>query len=179
MTKTDGVRRVVEGEEAILSSGLNWTVIRPSMVYGPGDRNISRLRDRITSRRVLPVIGSGSRLVQPVYVEDVAYAVSAAVARRSAECEDFDVCGPEPMTYTDMIDQVAQTVSRSPIKVYVPLSVARLLAWGLERFTTNPMITVDRVARMGEDREFPFDKAREALGFIPRTFSEGLRAYYN
>lgn len=168
------VEAVIEGETSVTESDLNWTILRPTMIYGPGDRNVSRLRRRIAQHRVLPIIGAGMRLVQPVYVQDVAVAVSAALSRASSVRRSFDLCGPEPMTYTRMVDTIASSLNRSPIKVYVPVSIALRVAWVLERTSQQPALTRDRVLRMAEDHHFDIGDASEALGFFPRTFEEGL-----
>ena len=173
--RTAQVDDVVRGEEIVMASDLVWTILRPTMIYGPGDRNVSVLRNKILCSHVLPVIGSGDRLVQPVYVEDLAYAVSSAISRRSAHNKCFDICVPEAMAYSQMLDLIADQVNRHPIKIYVPLSAARVIAWGMERFTSNPRVTRDRVMRMSEDRHFDIREATEGLGYFPRSFSEGLK----
>ena len=171
---TDQVQSARAGEDVVKGSDLTWTILRPTMIYGPGDRNISVLRDRISNSRVFPVIGSGERLVQPVFVEDVAFAISSASTRRSAEMACFEICGPEPMTYSQMIDQVAASLGKSPVKVYVPVRAARSIAWVMKKLSTNPRITADQINRMAEDRAFAIKEAETSLGFDPRPFSEGL-----
>ena len=138
---------------------------------------MSVLRNRIQTHRILPVIGGGQRLVQPVHVDDVAAAVSSAVARRSAEHACFEVCGPEPMTYTQMLDAIAESVSRSPLKVYVPGTVALLAAWVMSKVCKSPSIRVDQGRRMAEDRHFDISETTRQVGFHPRSFEEGLRTY--
>jgi nucleoside-diphosphate-sugar epimerase len=171
---TDQVQSARAGEDVVKGSDLTWTILRPTMIYGPGDRNISVLRDRISNSRVFPVIGSGERLVQPVFVEDVAFAISSASSRRSAEMACFEICGPEPMTYSQMIDQVAASLGKSLVKVYVPVRAARSIAWVMKKLSTNPRITADQINRMAEDRAFAIKEAETSLGFDPRPFSEGL-----
>ena len=57
---------VLDGEAVVESAQLPWTILRPSMIYGCGDQNVSVLRNRIQTHRILPVIGGGQRLVQPL-----------------------------------------------------------------------------------------------------------------
>jgi len=66
-------------EQCIRDSGLDWTILRPTMIYGaPGDRNLSRLLALLARAPMLPVPGGGRHLQQPVLVADVADAVLAA-----------------------------------------------------------------------------------------------------
>ena len=173
--RTAQVEDVVRGEETVMASDLVWTILRPTMIYGPGDRNVSVLRTHIVGSRLLPVIGSGECLVQPVFVEDLAVAISSAVSRRSIHYKCFDVCGPDAMTFSKMLDEIASDVDRHPFKIYIPLFAARAIAWGLEKFTANPWITLDRVRRMSEDRNFDIRETTEGLGTFPCSFAEGLK----
>ena len=75
-----------------------------------------------------------------------------------------------------MIDQIADSVGRNPLKAYVPVSLAYPIAWASERWLDAPRLTTDRVRRMGEDRAFSIEAAERALGFYPRPFFEGLSA---
>jgi nucleoside-diphosphate-sugar epimerase len=171
---TEQVQSTLDGEEIVKASGLAWTILRPTMIYGPGDRNISVIRDQIARSRVFPVVGSGNGLVQPVYVEDVALAISSAASRRSAEMACFEICGPDEMTYSQMIDSVAASLGKSPVKIYVPISVARSIAWVQEKWSSRPRITADHIRRMTEDRAFSIEEAEAFLGFFPRSFAKGL-----
>ena len=171
---TEQVQSTRAGEDVVKESDLTWTILRPTMIYGPGDRNISVLRNRISNCRVFPVIGSGERLVQPVFVEDVAFAISSAASRRSAEMACLEICGPEPMTYSQMIDQISASLGKSLVKVYVPVLAAKSIAWAMEKLSTKPGITADQINRMAEDRSFAIEEAETLLGFDPRPFSEGL-----
>ena len=71
----------LDAERQIRESGLKWTIVRPTMIYGaPGDRNLSRLLAVLARVPVLPVPGGGRHLQQPVHVADVAGAVLSAVS---------------------------------------------------------------------------------------------------
>jgi len=163
----------VAGLKAVESSDFEWTILRPTTIYGPGDRNVSSLRDRITKHRILSTVGSGERFVQPVFAGDVAYVVSASVSRESAKCRSFDLGEPEPTTYTNMVEKIADAVGRTPLKVYVPVSVALGISRVLRRLKPNSALTADRIQRTSEDRHVDIDEAREALGFHPRPLDEG------
>lgn len=115
--------------------------------------------------------------MQPVHVDDVAAAISSAISRRSAERACFEVCGPEPMTYAQMLDAIAESVSRSPLKVYVPASIALLVTKVMARFTESPAVRPDQVRRMSEDRHHDISETTRQLGYYPRSFQEGLRTY--
>src|SRR6266700_5220771 len=86
-------------EQQIRASALDWTILRPTMIYGaPGDRNLSRLLALLHWAPALPVPGGGMRLQQPVHVADVADAVLNAVERRGTAGGCYDVAGPVPLS---------------------------------------------------------------------------------
>src|SRR6201996_7156210 len=107
-------------ERVIRASGLKWTILRPTMIYGaPGDRNLSRLLTVLARAGraldlgglavplVLPVPGGGRRLQQPVHVAARAGAVLAAVERPEAAGRCYDVAGPEPLTFAGLLRAAA------------------------------------------------------------------------
>src|SRR3984957_6210823 len=97
-------------EDEIRGSGLSWTILRPTMIYGAaGDRNLSRLLLLLARLRralgplVVPVPGGGRQLQQPVHVADLAGAVLTAVERRAAASRGYDVAGPGPLTFAGVV----------------------------------------------------------------------------
>ena len=115
------------------------------------------------------------RRFQPVYVEDVACAVSSAVSRRSSHYQCYDIAGPDVMTYSEMLDHIASEAGRHPIKVYVPLFAAHTIGWAMEKLLPNPRVTRDRVRRMREDRHIDTRETADALGHFPCSFVDGLK----
>jgi uncharacterized protein YbjT (DUF2867 family) len=164
-------------ERVIENSGLKWTILRPTMIYGaPGDRNLSRLLTLMHRVPVLPVPGGGRRLQQPVHVADVADAVLAAVTRPATAGRRYDVAGPVPLAFTDLLRTCAAAVGRRIVFVPVPLAPAIALLRGYERYSQHPRIRVEQLERLAEDKAFPIEDAVRDLGYRPRPFTEGIRA---
>ena len=171
---TSQVQSVIDGEECLESSSLNPVVLRPSMIYGPGDdRNISRLRDFLSRTRIMPVFGSGNQLVQPVYVTDVADAVVTCV-EKEVSGRTFEIAGDHPLCYTDMIDILCKLVGRTVLKVYIPVLMALPAVKLASIFAPTLRTRVDQIRRMKEDRAFDIDSARADLNFRPMGFEEGV-----
>jgi nucleoside-diphosphate-sugar epimerase len=183
--RSKAVRMAAEGEIGI--SGLRWTILRPTMIYGAaGDRNLSRLLVLLARLRgapvprgvplVVPVPGGGSQLQQPVHVADLAGAVLAAAERGAAARRRYDVAGPEPMTFADVLRGSATAVGRRVHLVPVPLAPVIALTRGYERLSRRPRVRVEQWQRLAEDKAFPIDAAALDLDYAPRTFAEGIRA---
>jgi uncharacterized protein YbjT (DUF2867 family) len=161
-------------EKRIRQSALDWTILRPTMIYGArGDRNLSRLLWLLHSTRVMPVPG-GRRLQQPVHVADVAAAVLAAAERPAATGVTYDVAGPEPLTFGELLRTAAQAVASRARFVPVPLLPVIAAARGYELISKNPRIRVEQVRRLAEDKAFAIDAAIRELGYAPRSFAAGI-----
>jgi uncharacterized protein YbjT (DUF2867 family) len=163
-------------EEAIRAAAFDWTILRPTMIYGdPGDRNLSRLLPLLHRAPVLPIPG-GRHLQQPVHAADVADAVLAAAERPAAASNTYDVAGPEPLTFAELLRTSARAVASRTRFVPVPLSPVLAAARGYELVSKNPRIRVEQVRRLAEDKAFAIDHAVHDLGYAPRPFADGIGA---
>ena len=163
-------------EQAIRAAVFDWTILRPTMIYGdPGDRNLSRLLPLLRRAPVLPIPG-GRHLQQPVHAADVADAVLAAAERPAAARNTYDVAGPEPLTFAELLRTSARAVASRTRFVPVPLSPVVAAARGYELVSRNPRIRVEQVRRLAEDKAFAIDNAVHDLGYAPRSFADGIGA---
>jgi uncharacterized protein YbjT (DUF2867 family) len=167
----------VAAEETIRASTLDWTIIRPTMIYGArGDRNMSRLLGLLRRAPMLPLPGGGGGLQQPVHVDDLAAAIVTALVRPATIHRSYDVAGPEPITLRAVIEQAGAAVSRKPKLVPIPLAPAIRLAGVYERLAATPRLSAEQVARLAEDKAVDIAPAVSDLDFAPRPFADGIRA---
>jgi uncharacterized protein YbjT (DUF2867 family) len=170
-------RRIrLAAERRITDSALTWTILRPTMIYGaPGDRNLCRLLPLLRRAPVLPVPG-GRHLQQPVHVADVAHAVLAAAELIGPGGVTYDLAGPAPMTFDELLRTAARAVGSRTRFVPVPLPPVLAAARGYERVSRSPRIRAEQVARLAEDKSFAISAAARDLGFAPRSFAAGITA---
>jgi uncharacterized protein YbjT (DUF2867 family) len=163
------------GESLVRESGLAWTILRPTMIYGtPADRNIARLI-RFVERSPLVPVPAPRALQQPIHVEDVASAVAAVVDRPVTIGRTYNISGREALTLKRLVDEVALGLDRRRLVLPVPLwpVKATLSAWSR---VARPPITVEQVRRIEEDKSFAYTDAARDFGFAPRDFRTGVRA---
>jgi len=164
-------------ESAVAASALGWTIIRPTMIYGtPGDRNMVRLLKLVQRTSVVVVPGDGRGLQQPVHVDDVALAISAAVERPATAGVAYDLAGPDALPLNAIIADAADTLGRRPRIVHVPLGPTTAMVRAYERVARHPRLRAEQLARLAEDKVFDIAPARRDLDFEPRSFTEGIRA---
>jgi len=158
----------LEAEAAVqASSALDWTILRPTMIYGTArDRNISRLLRFVNRWPVFPL--SGNALWQPIYVDDLADAVVAALDATATSRKSYNLAGAQALTFADLVHTAANAVGRRIWLLPVPLEVAVLAA----RLTR--VVTSEQVRRLAEDKAFSIADAARDFGFAPRSFAQGV-----
>jgi uncharacterized protein YbjT (DUF2867 family) len=162
-------------EQQIRGCGLDWTILRPTMIYGaPGDRNLSRLLSLLSRAAVLPVPATGKGLHQPVHVADVADVVLTALQRPAATGSLYNVAGPEPLPFAELLHICARAVGSRTRLVPVPLAPLVMLARGYELLSRHPRIRPEQLRRLAEDKAFAIDDAIRDLGYAPRPFARGI-----
>jgi uncharacterized protein YbjT (DUF2867 family) len=164
-------------EQAVRESSMRTTVIAPSLVYAPGDRLLT-LIERLALLPVVPVSGRGRAKCQPIWAEDVASCVAAALRERGG-AEDgpahrrYELAGPQTMTYNEVINTVLCSLDRERPLLPVPTPMISRALRLLERVTgTSTPIAWDE-AELLEANMVAKDGIAdtEALGIVPQEMS--------
>jgi uncharacterized protein YbjT (DUF2867 family) len=162
-------------ERLIRESGLEYTIVRPTMIYGSElDKNVHRLLRFLDRSPVCPMFGSGENLWQPVYYEDCAMGIYEALVRPTAVGESYDLPGADPLTYLDLVKTAAGALGRKPRIVWLPLEPVRRTLVAAERMRLPLPIKSEQILRLREDKAYSYDKAKRDLGYAPRSFREGV-----
>jgi uncharacterized protein YbjT (DUF2867 family) len=162
-------------EKLVRESGLDYTILRPSMIYGTElDKNVHRLLRFLDRSPVFPVFGSGQNLWQPVYHEDCAGGVYEALVRPATVGQSYDLPGGEALTYLQLVETAAGALGRKPRIVRLPLEPVRLSLVAAERLRLPLPVRSEQVLRLSEDKAYPYDRAKKDLGYAPRRFWEGV-----
>ena len=169
------VRMAAEG--AIRERGLEWTILRPTMIYGTDrDRNICRLIRYVRRFPVLPVFGSGNFQMQPIYVEDLAAGIVAAAQSSCTLSRDYNLSGAEPLSYNDLVQTVARLMGRRLRLMHIPARPAVKTLQLIEKMGLRIPIKAEQVLRLNEDKAFSWEAAAADFDFAPRTFAKGVEA---
>lgn len=169
-------------EEAVRASGLDWTIFRPSIIYGPGDGFVSLFAGMSRWSPVLLVMGNGRNLFQPVAVENVARCFVGALTEPASVGKTFDVCGPERLSFNEVLDAILRAANRKRFKLHVPMPLARFQAAVLEMLfplllRQAPPLHRDQLLMLQEDNVGDGRPAAALFKLEQRPFQEGLARY--
>jgi nucleoside-diphosphate-sugar epimerase len=171
--RSKGIR--LAAERAIQASGLEYTILRPTMIYGSRrDRNMWRLIRFLRMSPILPVFGDGNSLQQPIHVDDVARAVVGCLSTARTIGGIYNIAGRQALSYNDVIDIVARQLNKSVWKVHLPPKPAVLLLNFLERLHIPFPIKAEQILRLEENKSFDYEAARNDFGFDPLSFEQGI-----
>lgn len=163
-----------EGELALRASSLDFTIIRPTMVYGlPGDRNVERLLLWLRRSRVI-VLPSGDTLQQPVHVDDLVECILAALDRPISVRAEYDIGGPEALPLHELVRIAARILDRRPIVIPASLGLAHWAVVTLRRLGLESPVRPEQILRLAESKAVDIEPARRDLGFHPRGLATGL-----
>ena len=162
-------------EALLVGSGLRWTVVRPTMIYGSElDHNMHKLLRFLDRSPVFPLFGKGENLWQPVYYEDLARGLYAALTVPGTEGRIYDLPGARPLMYLHLVRTAAAALGKRVRIVHVPAEPVRRALLLTERIRVPLPVSSEQVLRLREDKAYPYDEAREELGYSPRGFEEGI-----
>lgn len=158
------------------TSGQQYTILRPSIVYGPGNSGVFSTMQRFIERLpVVPVLGDGQWISAPVHVTDVGRAVAACLVTPATIGQTYDLGGPESFTLDALLDRIAAQCHRPCRKLHIPFGLALLAAQIAVRVLPRPPISVSNV--LGSNQEIPIDlePARRDFDFHPLSLDQGLK----
>ncbi|MCJ7490759.1 MAG: complex I NDUFA9 subunit family protein [Dehalococcoidia bacterium] len=163
-----------QAEQAVAASNLNYTILRPSLVFGPEDDFFNRLQRLIRHAPIVPVAGDGKTRFQPIWVEDVVTCVVACLNEGVHDREIVEIGGSEYYTYNEIIDLIRRKVGTRKPTVHVPLWAMRPGARVLQAVLPSPPVTTDQLAMLSKDNATALDAVPKAFGFTPMSLRDGL-----
>jgi uncharacterized protein YbjT (DUF2867 family) len=174
-SRTRFFRAEALAREAVEESSLETTVFNPSIVYAPGDPWLTLL-ERFSYLPAIPVSGSGRARYQPIWAEDVADCVVAALMASGPRRRSFELAGPETLSYDDIVRVATRAAGRRRRLLHVPLPLVRLSLRALRRLGGPKVFATWEEAELMEEpmttREGTADA--EALGVRPMTMARVL-----
>jgi NADH dehydrogenase len=169
------------GEQAVRTAAPTATIFRPSIVFGPEDDFFNRFAAMARLSPALPLIGGGRTQFQPVFVGDVAQAITRVVDGQAQEGRLYELGGPDVWTFRELMEFILAVTERRRALLSVPFAIAELAAW-FEQFLPKPQLTPDQVRMLKTDNIVSSDAIREGrtlsgLGIEPHSIATIVPSY--
>jgi uncharacterized protein YbjT (DUF2867 family) len=168
-----------EGEDAVRTSNLDWTIFRPSVLVGEEDEFANALaRWLAITPLVFPLVGNGQARFQPLWIEDMVAIVAHALNEPRTLQQTFEIGGPEHLTYEAMVKQILFALQRKRLLLKVPVPLMRPVVKIMEIVLPKPPATTSLLELLNVDNTTALDSVERHFGFPPRRFAEVI-SYMN
>ena len=196
--KTAGVKRVVEisglgtkpdkpgsymqgrylAEKMLIDSGLDYTIIRPSVLFGKDASFIKGLADLVRTMPVLPLIGGGRTLFQPIYVEDVITVIIKVLENPAGtNGKIYTIGGPAYYSFTQVFNELTRVMHKNRLKVYAPTPLIGIGAAIMEAVLLKPPLTKAAMTLFSFNNTTDLNSVERDFGFTPTSFTTYLEQH--
>ncbi|MCF6158215.1 MAG: complex I NDUFA9 subunit family protein [wastewater metagenome] len=174
--KTQYQQTKFRAEEFVRNSGLDYTIFRPSIIFGPGDEFVNYFAGMLKTIQFVPVVGNGKYKIQPVARENVSMGFVKSIEQKNAVGKTFEVGGPEKFEFNRMIDIIGEVMCLPPYKIHIPASLMSFMAELFDWIPSFP-ITTDQITMLLEDTVCNEKVFFEHFDIKPIGFKEGISRY--
>lgn len=166
-----------KAEALVADSGLDWTTLKPSLQFGPGDGFFNIIAGLVRlSPGLVPVPGDGSSRFQPIHAGDVARIVVASLADAATVGQTFELGGPRYWTYREITREVLRALGKRRAILPMPVALIALVAGCAELVHLPFPVATDQLRQLRFDNTGPLDVIGTRFGFDPRPM-EGALGY--
>ena len=175
------VRSRAQGEAGAAAGFPGAIMLRPSVVFGPEDNLFNKFARMARFSPVLPLIGGGKTLFQPVFVGDVAEAISRLVDAGVADGKNYELGGPEKLSFKAILKYILSTIQRKRLLLPIPFGIATGMG-AIAGLLPNPALTMDQVELLKSDNVVGADAEKDGrtlqgLGIYPRSIEALVPSY--
>lgn len=161
-------------EEAVRNSDLDWTILRPSLIFGPGSEFVAIIVELIRKMPIVPVLGDGQYRMQPVALEQVATSFVKALSLPETINQSYHLGGSESYSYDEILDLTAQAMGRERVgKLHQPLFMMKPMIKLLQNHERFP-ITSDQLTMLIEGNVCDPAEWARTFNLKPDSFAEGI-----
>ncbi len=161
-----------EAQDIVAASSLEWTILRPSVIFGPEDAFVNVLARvvRLTPV-VLPLPGNGNSRFQPIAVADVAAVIARALADDSTQRVMFPLGGPAPLTLREMAERILVAMGARRQIIGIPTGAMRPVVSLIAHLLPKPPVTPELLDTLAIDNTVPDNTITTVFGIRPAPFA--------
>ncbi len=174
-SKSAYARTKYEGEKKVREARTDATILRPSVIFGADDNFINQFARMAILSPFLPLIGGGKTKFQPVFVGDIASAITHIVYNTTSAGITYELCGPETLTFKEILQMILRESGLRAYLLPIPFFVAKIIGTLANIFCPTPPLTGDQITLLTYDNVAnSYAKSFKQLGIIPRSLAAEL-----
>ena len=162
------------GEQAVVQSGVPYTILRGSILFGEGDEFINMLAGLVRAFPLVPVAGNGGAMFQPLHIEDAARCLAETLLSDELASQTVEIGGPDHLNYDQIINAIAATFGRKRWKVHLPLPLMRMIVAVMEKTLPHPPATLHQLDMLAIDNVAELGVVEKLFGFTPRPLEGNI-----
>jgi uncharacterized protein YbjT (DUF2867 family) len=165
-------------EEEVRKSGMEYVVLRPSLIFGPRDGFVTQMIDVMRSAPLVrPVVGHGKYRFRPIFIDDVVTCFVSSLTNAAATNQTIELGGGEELTLNEVLAQIAECVGVRKPAFHVPFPVMYGVATVLGKVLKRPPVTTDQLRMLQEGSTCDTGPMRRIFGVEGVRFYTGLTQY--
>jgi uncharacterized protein YbjT (DUF2867 family) len=165
-------------EEAARASGMEWVILRPSIIFGPRDGFVNQMVQVMRSAPLMrPVPGTGKYPFRPVYIADVVECFVQSLTNNAAVGQTIALVGGEELTLDELLKAVAESIGVRKPAVHVPFPIMYMNAKIMSKLMKRPPVTPDQLRMLKEGSTADPEPMQQVFHIRPVGFREGLSRY--
>jgi NADH dehydrogenase len=159
-------------QDSIKTSGLSWTILRPSVIFGPEDQFVNVLGRLIRlTPKIFPLPGGGTARFQPIAVDDVARVVRLSLEKQNTVQQTYELGGAVPLTLRQMTERILAAMGTARKLVPVPIRVLRPVVALAQRLLPNAPVTSGLLDLLSIDNTVANNALTESFKLVPVPFA--------
>lgn len=157
-----------QGEQVLANSGLPYTIIQSSIMFGAGDEFLNTIAGMTRVLPIVPVVGSGRNRLQPLAVEDMARCIALALDREDLKGKIIELGGPQQISYNEIVAIVARTLGKRRLRLHLPVWMMYIMALAMESVMHRPPVTSGQLRMLPIRNVGEPGAVEDTFGFTPR-----------
>ncbi|MCP4041704.1 MAG: NAD(P)H-binding protein [Gammaproteobacteria bacterium] len=162
-------------DDFLATTPLDWTILRPSIVYGPGATSMALFK-ALAALPLTPLVNRGEQLIQPIHVADLTTAVLRTLTPEGPNHARIDLVGPEPVSFSALMQRLRYWLGLGALRLATLPYGLTLAAAKLGGFLGTAPVTPETITMLRRGNTGSVDGFTEHFGFLPRSLDEALQA---
>ena len=163
-----------QGEREVINSGLPHVILRPSLIFGPGDEFTTAVAALVRTMPITPIIGSGNNRLQPIHVGDVARCIRLALSGNIRGNQILEIGGPERLSYNEIVRTVARAMGKKRLRLNIPLWAIRTPVAAMDLLSPRAPINGAMLQLVTLRNVAETDSVERVFGFRPRRMAGNI-----